>query len=109
MNPMDYEVMALEELVVWLFGCYGVCFLLCSSTLLSRPRDWLVGRVRPIGQLLDCYFCTGFWVALVLGGWILQSWFWSVLYGFAGASFCYGLDAAIRRLERSDEFDVTAD
>lgn len=105
LNPFDGHLMSLEELIVWLLACYGMTFLLCSSRILARPRAW-VCRVDAIAELLSCYFCTGFWVSLTTALWLLQTPVWGVLYGFAGATSCYVLDALVRRLEAvDDEFD----
>lgn len=107
LNPFDGHLMSLEELIVWLLACYGITFLLCSSRILATPRTWLVTRSSAVAELLACYFCTGFWVSLTTALWLLQTPVWGVLYGFAGATSCYVLDAVVRRLEagEADEFD----
>ena len=84
---------------VWLLACYGVTFLVASSSVLAVPRTWLVSRSSFIAGLLGCYFCTGFWVSLTTALWLLRTPLWGVLHGFAGATSCYVLDAAVRRLE----------
>lgn len=98
--------MAAGRLFVWLLACYGGTFLLCSASVTSVPRGWLVARFRFIAGLLSCYFCTGFWVSLGSAYGLLGEPVSAVLHGFAGATFCYFLDAVIRRLEAGgDVFD----
>lgn len=97
------------ETIIWLLACYGITFLLCGAELTSRPRHWL-GQIRFFAKLLDCYFCSGFWVSLVTASYLLQKPAWALLHGFAGATSCYVLDALVRRLEAPEtrllhEFD----
>jgi hypothetical protein len=94
-------------MLIFLLACYGLAFTICDAKLFRAPRMWVRSRFRFFDELLSCYFCTGFWVSLsvaILAYWfeypILISKVWQCcFYGFAGASFCYGLDAVIRWLE----------
>jgi hypothetical protein len=92
------------ELMVWALASYGVTFLLCSAEVTALPRR-LVTRLWFFEKLLSCYFCTGFWISWGLAYWVLQTFMWSLLHGFAGATFCYVLDAAVRRLESGGTVD----
>lgn len=101
LNPFDGHLMSTPELIVWLLACYGLTFLLCGAKLTAAPRR-LLSRLAFFANLLSCYFCTGFWVSLALAYWVLQTPAWAVLHGFAGATFCYGLDVLLRRLEAEE-------
>lgn len=90
------------ELAVWLLACYGIVFLLADSTILAAPRGWLLRRSQFVANLLGCYFCLGFWVALGTSFLMPLRPSWIVFYGFAGATSCYVLDAAVRRLEGAE-------
>lgn len=103
---MELErVMSLPELTVWLLGCYGLTFLVCSAHVTGPIRRWITRRSDLLRQMFECYFCTGFWIALGTAVWTLQTPFWGALHGFAGATFCYVLDAAVRRLEAVEVVD----
>lgn len=85
--------------MITLLAIYGVTYLVCDSKILERPR-LLLCRVGFLRNMLACYFCTGFWVALgvymYLGRSELPDGLDSiVLYSFAGASVAYMLDAAV--------------
>ena len=112
LNPFDGHLMSTPELIVWLLACYGMTFLLCSAKITAAPRR-LLCRGRFFDELLGCYFCSGFWVALATAYWLLQTPSWAILHGFAGATTCYALDALLRRLEGPgtgllDDFDEPA-
>lgn len=98
--------LTLTGLLVWLLACYGGTFLVCSASVTAAPRRWLVERSSWAAGLLACYFCTGFWVSLGSAYGLSRQVTWSFLQAFAGATFCYFLDAVIRRLEAGgDVFD----
>lgn len=78
--------------VVAMFACYGMTFLLCGSTLLRRPRAWLRNRHQLLDELLGCYFCTGFWVALLAHA-VLVPFRFVLLYAFAGAASSFLLNS----------------
>lgn len=100
--------------VVFFLACYGLTFTLCDAGIFDRPRQ-ILARVRIIKSLLQCYFCTGFWVSAVW--WVVlfsgllngtpepQNWpvtaAWGSAYALAGATFSYGLDVALTVLERN--------
>jgi len=94
-----------RQLCVWLLACYGMTFLLCSAKIAAPVRRRLAASSAFFAGLIECYFCTGFWVALGTAVWVDQQPVWLVLHGFAGATSCYVLDAAIRRLEATETGD----
>jgi len=93
LNPLGGRSINGPELVSFLLACYGVTFLLCGSSLLQTPRVWLRGRSKTIDQLVTCYFCTGFWVAVLIGFWLFRWSPWTIVYGFAGASSSFLLNS----------------
>ena len=99
------------ETVQFLLASYGLTFLLCDAGILSRPRTAL-RRVSVLDSLLSCYFCTGFWAALVVYPMLYfesalltvfspepRLWLIWMAYGLAGAAFAYGLNAVIEAAE----------
>lgn len=79
-------------------------------------RD-ILAKSSWVAELMECWFCSGFWCSLVvmyLGdfGWpgslesfiavVKTSWPDLIIKGFAGASFVYGLDLLLRFLEAHD-------
>ena len=94
--------------LLYLLACYGLTFTLCDAKLFTRLRD-LLCRWKFARELLSCYFCTGFWLSMVLcvplfWGSFVDGYMWQrvvavIAYGFAGAAFSYFLDAVIVRLE----------
>ncbi len=92
-------------LTIWL-ACYGVTFLLCDAKIIEAPRQWLTSRSTFLNELLNCYFCTGFWASLAV--WFVVGELPAnpsryveslVLNAFAGATFCYALNSLILTLE----------
>lgn len=97
-------------LLLNLLTVYGIVFFL------QQKAGWLTepvtSRVALAETLLHCTFCTGFWcgmlyavAATVVEGTVYTSPLHAHLFGvgsfgFASAAFCYGIDAAIQRLER---------
>jgi hypothetical protein len=100
-------VNAFDQLIVWM-ASYGMTFTLCDAKILQRPRDWLVGRSKFWQELVECYFCTGFWVSFFVGlgrfygGEPVQTIKQVVLHSFAGATFCFFFDSLLRTLESND-------
>ena len=54
----------LERLMVFVLVVWGTTNILSGSKLLKPLRDWLLHSMRWLGELVDCYMCTGFWVGL---------------------------------------------
>jgi len=52
--------------------------LIGDDTILDRPRDWFLNRIRDVGgknvgavymgTLLECPWCAGFWISLAWWG-----------------------------------------
>lgn len=58
--------MVLDELIMLGWINYAVCYLLIDASILDKPRQVISGRLTRVGEMLECYFCTGFWTGLVL-------------------------------------------
>jgi len=92
------------EEVFFLLASYGVTFLVCDAKVLSFPRN-LFRRIRRLDELLDCYFCVGFWVGLGLYLALYgvmedrESMVQFFVYGFSGAAFAYVINTAVLWLE----------
>ncbi|MDH3524507.1 MAG: DUF1360 domain-containing protein [Acidobacteriota bacterium] len=43
-----------------------LAFSVSETKLLAPFREWLAARSAPLGKLVSCGFCTGFWVAVAL-------------------------------------------
>ena len=88
--------------LLFLLGTFGLTFLLKESGLLHRPRLWLISLHPLIAELLDCWFCSGFWAAL-LAYFILHPFLPTspafILWAFAGASSTYLLASLVLHQE----------
>ena len=97
-----------------LLAAYGLCFVLVNNKV-----PWLSNLLRyspTLDRMLNCSFCTGFhcgWLMwLVVAVWRQMQgeprpgWEGGpeiLLWGFAGAAFCYLVDTAARWLESGAE------
>jgi hypothetical protein len=92
---------------VYFIAAYGICFGLMNdkSSLVARVR-----RVAVFDRMFQCAYCTGFhagWVVWVVRGIVSgfpSSWVVALaeasVWALASAAACYGVDAAVCRLER---------
>jgi hypothetical protein len=60
--------------LIAIFATYALTFLVTSSSLFNRSRNYLMVRtpwLAPIGgkHLLICRMCVGFWVAAAVAWW----------------------------------------
>ena len=100
--------------LLYLLACYGLTFTVCDAKIFARPRNWLC-KQEFTRELLSCYFCVGFWAGMILcvplfWGTMVDGYMWQrvtgvIAYGFASAAFSYSLNAAIVRLESSEDSD----
>lgn len=99
----------MSHLTVWM-TCYGITFVLCDAKLFLRFREGLKAESAFFHDLLGCYFCTGFWVSLVVHLIGLREMIEHrveyvegvTLGAFAGATFCYALNSLLLYLEAHD-------
>lgn len=93
-----------------LLAVYGVCFgLMNDKVVLVR----LARRIGFVDRMLDCPYCTGFhsgWLVRLGGDLAAGTATFSVsqasslvLWGFAGAAFCYVLDTFASKLDAAPE------
>ena len=72
---MDSVDLTRLEVLIIVLGATRFTQLLMYDSILDRPRQWLVGwkagrtfepnrRQRFMGELLSCWWCTGFWVSV---------------------------------------------
>ena len=87
----------LDALII-LLSFYGMTFLIKESSILSRPRNWVLLKSTFIAELMLCWFCSGFWSALLV--YLLYQWHFGFifLWGLAGASASFILNAIVDRL-----------
>ena len=96
-------------MLILLLSSYGLCFLLQNKLL------FLENRFELLDKLLQCTFCCGFHCGWIIGlsclsinpyvesYTIADNACFVVVFAFASASFCYGLDALIKVLEKYGE------
>jgi len=58
----------MESFIYFLLCSWGLTHILVSSKILKEFRDYLLISYPTIGELLNCYQCTGFWVSMVIFG-----------------------------------------
>jgi hypothetical protein len=56
----------LEQVAVLLLATAWISFTLSESALFAPARGWLAARSSWLGKLVNCGYCTGFWVAVAL-------------------------------------------
>ena len=88
----------------WILCTYGIAFSLCFKLPFSKEK-----LPEFFQKMLACMFCTGFWSGMLASLFCFHSDFSlltglnliSILlvYGFAGASACYIIDAVVQRIE----------
>lgn len=44
----------------------SISFFISHTQLLTKPRKWLWDHITFFGQLIDCCYCLGHWVAAAL-------------------------------------------
>lgn len=92
-------------MTLFLLACFGLTYLVRSSSIARLPRLWLVGHSRFFRAMLACAFCTGFWCSLTVGAAMPEvPWRLLLPYALAGAGFAYGFDALVLLIETITEF-----
>jgi hypothetical protein len=93
--------------LLFLMSVWGATHIIVSSKLFQPIRDWCLIYAPKIGELLNCYQCTGLWVSVIIFfffdlprlskiffGFSLDFLFW----GFMGSGFCSLLSMLVSRL-----------
>lgn len=47
-------------------ACYRITRLLVEDSITDPLRTWAEVKAPFLSRMLDCYFCAGFWVAVVV-------------------------------------------
>tara|TARA_R100000231_G_scaffold103000_2_gene76500 strand:+ start:1341 stop:1652 length:312 start_codon:yes stop_codon:yes gene_type:complete len=63
---MDY----LASVLVWIMAVYGMTTIIVSSTIMQPVRNVISSWIPPLGKLVNCMLCMGFWAGV----------FWGTLY-----------------------------
>ena len=50
----------------YILSIWGLTHILVSSKILESIRNWLLINIPFIGEMLNCYQCTSFWVSMIL-------------------------------------------
>lgn len=50
----------------YLLAVWGLTHILVSSKIFSNLRNWLLINIPFIGEMLQCYQCTSFWVSMFM-------------------------------------------
>lgn len=51
------------DYMIYVFGIYGLSWLLTQSAILFEPRDWLMTKFDFMDGLLGCIVCTSVWLS----------------------------------------------
>ena len=51
------------DFLVYIFGVYGLSWLITQSAILFEPRDWIMSKSNFMDSLLGCIVCTSVWVS----------------------------------------------
>ena len=72
----------LLNILIFILACYGVTMLVVQSKITKPIRDFFIGKIELLHDLLSCMMCTGFWV-----GFIASIFFnYSITYNAIGGS-----------------------
>jgi hypothetical protein len=94
----------MHELII-LFSFYGLTFAIKESSLLARPRMALIKMHPFFFELLNCYFCTGWYAGLIL--YLLNFSTFSlgsmITWGFSSAAISFLLNLIVDKLSALKE------
>lgn len=56
---------------MWIFIYYILCVfgathILVSSKIMTGFRNWTIIKLPLMGEMLECYQCTSFWVSMII-------------------------------------------
>lgn len=100
--------MSYPHFILVLVSCWSVTYLFADAAitepirrrvLFRREGDVDIVRNELLGELFSCYFCLGTWVSLAL--FCIYGPFdrWLPLRVLAGATFAYGFNVILERIE----------
>ena len=78
--------------MIAIIGCIGITHIIVLSSIFEPIRNFLSQNIPPLGKLISCTMCTGFWVGVFFGGYFGFSALQIILFGGAISFlsyFCY--------------------
>lgn len=88
------------DAIITVFAIFGFTFAIKETSLLSRPRNWIIRHNTFFANLLSCYFCCGFYSGLAV--YLLHEnnydWRRLILWGLAGSAISFIFNALIIKL-----------
>lgn len=48
-----------------IFAVIGIVWILSSSKICKPFREWLTNKYKFLGELLSCWGCLAFWIAII--------------------------------------------
>lgn len=98
-------------MIATIFGIlsiYSVAFLIKESSILDKPRNWILPRSPFFFNMLDCWFCTGIhagWIAYFLtqpvSNYTISGTF---MWALAGGPVSLIMNALVDKLYRQEDF-----
>lgn len=49
-----------------LFLSWSITNILVNGSILDKIRNYSLVKIKPLGKLLSCIMCSGFWVGLIV-------------------------------------------
>jgi len=84
----------MNSIILFLSISWGLTHILVSSSVLDKPRNWIIINYAFIGEMIKCYQCTSFWTGILLYIFIpfhIAEWFKiidPILAGILSSGFC---------------------
>jgi hypothetical protein len=60
---MEYLV----SILIWILAVYGMTTIIVNSAIMQPVRNLFTKYLPPIGKLMNCVLCTGFWAGVFWG------------------------------------------
>ncbi len=54
----------LVDVLVWIMAVFGTTTIVVNSTIMAPVRNLISKVVPPLGNLVNCFLCTGFWAGV---------------------------------------------
>lgn len=88
------------NIIIILLAFFGATFALKETSLLNRPRSFLISLHPFFYNLLECYFCTGFWggIFIYFCHFSIFSFREMIIYGLASAALSFLLNLLVDKL-----------
>jgi hypothetical protein len=56
----------METFFFYILSVWGLTHILVASKIMESFRNWCLIKIPFVGDMLNCYQCTSFWVSLAL-------------------------------------------